>query len=188
MRSVAATLVLAICGTASAHPFAVTLTEVEVNAKERRLEVAMRVYPEQLERGLSRAAGKNVSIESDDDIDKRIAEYLARHFAVLPPASEERQEEKPSKEPDVPKMKWVGKEVTPKGVWLYFEIPHEGPLAGSRIRDTMLLEINPEQVNTVILVEGDRTATCVLDRTTREATIVPRPKEKRGRSGVEVGK
>ena len=46
-----------------AHPFAVTDANVEYNAKEHLLEVALRLYPEQLDQALSQEFGHPVCLE-----------------------------------------------------------------------------------------------------------------------------
>jgi hypothetical protein len=64
------------------HPFHISMAEMEYNAKERRLEVALKLHSIDLENALSRQAGRRINVEKDD-IKELVEKYLNQHFQVF---------------------------------------------------------------------------------------------------------
>ncbi len=129
----------------AAHEYHASLAEVELNAESGRLEVALRVIPEDFEAVLGAKLGRSVRLEAAD-VDSVIAEYLESRFLV---AGESR-----TPQPIV----WVGKEVSHQAAWLYFEIPVESG-EGWTLDNRVLLEHDSSQINTVLFRAGDKQAT-----------------------------
>ena len=171
---------------AYAHPFAVTVADVEYNAEERHFEVAIRLYPEQLEQALSKVAGQPVSLERTADIDKQIAHYLSEHFAIRSSKSVAK-DVSPKASGTATTIRWVGKEVSVKDVWLYFTIQAEGSLEGLVLKNSIFTEINPEQLNTVHFTDYKRAASCTLSKSNTEALVQWRQRSKANPSGRENG-
>jgi hypothetical protein len=142
-----------LCVSAVAHLDAVTMLAVEVNERERTLECALRIFPEMLESALSREANATVQLHRSSDVDDRIVRYLASRLSIRPAGTE------PSK---LPTIRWVGKEVSPRDVWIYFEIPYAGDLERIVVTNRILTDLYAEQFNTVNLTWGRRLATCSL--------------------------
>ena len=115
---------------AQAHPSHVAIAEVEWNRETGNLEVAMRLRPEDVEDALSRML--------------RLAAYLTPHFTVA--ANDQRQT-----------IQWVGKEVTLRFVWVYFEVPmpENAETADLTLSCTVLMDLLPDQTNTVLLRDGN---------------------------------
>lgn len=151
----------------SAHPFAVTSTEVEYNEETRTFEVSMRVYPEQLEQALRKETGRTISLEQSTDIDNLILRYLSSHFSIRNSTIAA----KPTAEKSHPSIRWIGKEVTPKSVWIYFEVPFEGSLRGLVVKNSTFFEISPEQLHSITMKVNDRVAACTLSRREPESLL-----------------
>lgn len=151
----------------SAHPFAVTSTEVEFNDETRAFEVAMRVYPEQLEQALRKETGRSISLEQSTDIDNLILRYLSSHFSIRNGTVGAQ----PTTQKSHPSIRWIGKEVTPKSVWLYFEVPFDGSLQGLIVTNSMFFRISPEQLHSITMKANDRVASCTLSRSEPESLI-----------------
>lgn len=147
-------LLIAVPARGEAHPFHITLAEVEYNERSGHLEIALRIYhPSDLETVLTRRAGRRVDLEKTENIDALIVDYLNEAFVVAPDDSEKSAA-----------LRWVGKEVSLKTVWLYFEIPlPEGP-EHARITNRLLFEVEPDQVNTVNLRHGPKRTTLRFTR------------------------
>ena len=139
-----------------AHPFHATYTEVDWNAKSKVLEVALRVQPEDLDRVLSLRAKRKIDIEKTKDVDKLIQKYLADVFLVEPKL----------KQPVA--IRWVGKEVSSKEAWLYFEISRPQGIEGLKLLNRIFLEIIPDEVNTVRVRYGKQRVTLRFDRNSRK--------------------
>lgn len=124
---------------AEAHPFHVTIAEVEFNAEAGTLEMAIRIYnPGDLEQALSRREGERVNLEQTEKVDEMILDYLRDCLVITPPDGEPAE------------LAWVGKEVTVKTTWLYVEarLP-DGP-EGAGFTNRLLFEIEADQVNTMV--------------------------------------
>ena len=75
---------------ALAHEFHVSSAEVEHNRESGKLEVALRVLPEDLEAALSRGRDRAVRLEVTAGVDALITAYLTHNFRVAGPGGEPR--------------------------------------------------------------------------------------------------
>lgn len=146
--AVAWTALLPIC--AVAHPYHASLAEVDYNPERQNLEVALRVLPEELEAVLSERAGKAVNLDATEDVDALIVAYLNETFRLL-------TDQAPS-----PPLQWLGKEVSHRAAWLYFEIAIDPQLRWS-LENRVLFDYEPQQVNTVLLRLGETQASLTFD-------------------------
>ena len=151
---------MAVAPASAMHPFHITIAEADYNAESGRLEVALRIYnPGDLEEALGLRAGERVNLETTEGVDDLIAEYLDEHLIVERPDGEKAM------------IEWVGKEVTVKTAWLYFEIPlPEGP-EGSTFTNTLLFEVEPDQANTMVFGRGDNRASLRFTSERRTLTL-----------------
>ena len=143
-----------------AHPFHATYTEVDWNAKSKVLEVALRVQPEDLDRVLSLRTKRKIDIEKTKDVDKLIQKYLAEVFLVEPKL----------KQPLA--IRWVGKEVSSKEAWLYFEVSRPQGIEGLKLLNRIFLEIIPDEVNTVRFRYDKKRVTLRFERNSRQPVPV----------------
>ena len=134
---------------AALHPFHVTFATAEWNAKTKRLEVALRIDPNDLEQAIERREKKEIALE-DNQAEQAVESYLRATFLVKSPQG------KPVE------LGWVGYEVEVKRAWLYFEIPLEDGPEGIEIKNTMLFGQVSKQVNIVSLRAGKQGATLKL--------------------------
>ncbi|RUL85296.1 DUF6702 family protein [Tautonia sociabilis] len=136
-----------------AHPFHITIAEADYNADSGTLEVALRVYnPGDLEAALGRRAGERVDLERTENVDALILAYLKEALVATPPGG------------DPAPICWVGKEVTLKTAWLYFEIPLPDGPEGVCFTNTLLFEVEPDQVNTIVFGRGKDRASLRFSR------------------------
>ena len=133
---------LAVASAVSAHPSHVSLAEMDWNPSAGTLEVALNVSAVDLERALARTGGRRVDLDAGSQVDKQIRAYLASRFQVRVSDGER----------PLP-IRWIGKEVSVRACWLYFELPV--PEAAGRpslpkltLRNTMFFELQRDQVNT----------------------------------------
>ncbi len=160
-QALAAALVLSCLATAtSAHPFHVSVTEAEWNAESKRLEVAIRLSAEDLEAALNAHAEKKVTLDETESADDSILAYLKASFIV-------RRTEKD----DPLDMEWIGKEVTTKAIWLYFELEAPDGVEGCELTNRVLFDAEESQINTVNLTAQGLKASLRCDRKHPSATI-----------------
>ena len=122
---------------AFAHPAHLSFAEAEWNAETKRLEVALRVDPSDLEFELRQLAKRKVDLDADREIDSLLKKFLARQFRT-------REVDGAWK-----KQIWVGKEIEVKYVWLYFEIPIKPVTDELEFDFRVFVDRVPRQVNTL---------------------------------------
>ncbi len=122
---------------AEAHPFHVTLAQADYNAETAHLEVALKVWPPDLQRALERRLDRDVDLDRDPDIERQIAGYTAEVFRVR------------TAHGDPVPLEWVGMELDLRDGWLYFELSIPGGPSGIEISNRAFFELEVDQVNTV---------------------------------------
>ena len=122
---------------ARAHKFYTSLAQVEYNAETGTVEVALRVFADDLELALTRRAGRQVRLERTKDRDRLVVEYVREKFELKNRAGQTKE------------LRLVGVEVEREVAWLYFEAEMPEGLAGARLRDQVLFELFAKQVNVV---------------------------------------
>ncbi len=137
---------------AAAHPSHVSIAEAEYNPQSKHLEVALRVHPSDLERALRIRTKKRVDLDKTKNIDALITAYLQDVFQIKASDGKEAQ------------IKWVGKEISLKWGWLYFEVPVKEGLDKVKFSNQIFFELIPDQTNTILLKEGKRKSTLQFTR------------------------
>lgn len=146
--------VVLLTAVAVAHPFHISVAELEYNAQSQKLEVSLKLHATDFERALAKRFGKDVDLEGDVFKDGKLAtEYLDSHFYLVSAADAAKEasdrEGAASAEGLVrSKCHFVGSEVKQSWMWLYFEmeVPEvEGDLA---LFNTVLLDLTDGQINT----------------------------------------
>lgn len=122
---------------ARAHKFYTSLAQVEYNAETGAVEIALRVFADDLELALTRRAGRQVRLERAKDRDRLVIEYLREKFELKNRAGQPKE------------LRLVGVEVEREVAWLYFEAEMPEGLGGARLRDQVLFELFAKQVNVV---------------------------------------
>ncbi|MBB5210867.1 DUF6702 family protein [Microbulbifer hydrolyticus] len=134
-------VLLALLGSqAHAHRYHFGLTELSVNERTQSLEIAHRFFVADVERALSLSAGEEMQ-----DARKQMEAYVNQHFQMR------------SESGALVKPRWVGMESDVHDVWIYQEVPLTAVQGKSfKVRQTMLMEVERDQVNTLNLTrDGD---------------------------------
>jgi hypothetical protein len=116
------------------HPIHVSVTNVDYNERTRALEISARVFVDDLEAALLRGGAPALRIGTPREAretDARIAAYLAANLRIEGSGA----------------PAFVGKETEGGAVWLYVEIPQEGPPRALHVRNTLLMDLHPDQTN-----------------------------------------
>ena len=75
-----------LCGSWLLHKFYVSLTEIRYNPESERLEVSMRIFPDDLDKALERNFGISTQLATElesNEADSLLQVYLDFHFALL---------------------------------------------------------------------------------------------------------
>lgn len=187
-------LTLLAPGSASAvsgppHPYHVSSAEVRWNPATGNFEIALCVWPADLEQALARHTGKSVDLDQANDLDATLKDYIAENFLIERAADPLLQADSanngstttesaqtanavtttaPAERPDV---RWVGSEISLKQAWLYFEIPGDKSAAQWTIENGIFRELNDDQINQIQLTVGAESVSIGLTETAPSHTF-----------------
>lgn len=122
-----------------AHKFYVSLAQADYNEKTQTLEVAIRMFADDLELALTKSTRRAVYLDTTPDIANLIRAYLQERFEVR------------GRDGKIRELKWIGTESSVDSAWVYIEIPLGKDINGAEIRNRILLDLYREQVNTTIV-------------------------------------
>ena len=124
------------------HPYHVSLAEIEYNEQTGNFEVSLCVWPADLERALAQMTEVPVDLDSTENLDQLIANYLEQTFQFR------------STQKNVAPIRFVGKELNLKQGWLHFEVQTAGdnetdPPAATEwtLNNRIFFELNEDQSN-----------------------------------------
>ena len=123
----------------SFHPLHVTVTEIEFDEKEKRLEIMMRVFADDLETSLRKHFNQpelDIIKPTGMTVDQMMAEYLKSHFKIS-------LEGKPQT------VKYLGHELEGEAFIFYIEVSNVKKLKTISVANDVLMEIHNDQSNLV---------------------------------------
>lgn len=128
---------------ASAHPIRSSFAEADYRAETKKLEVALRVFPDDLETALSAHAGRPISLAhtAPPAFDLALLAYLRATFLLR------------AADDTVPILHLVGREMknNDQHLWIYFECQIPGDFTGVRLSHRVLRDTFPGQLNALRL-------------------------------------
>lgn len=158
----------------ASHPYHVSVAELNWNSRSNAFEVAMCVWPADLEKAVSRQQGTPVDLDLQDNVDPLIEQYVQSRFSICH-ASDPK--------PVAGKFRWVGHQRDLKQAWLFFEIsiPSDGEAARSDktsqgwvVENRIFFELNDDQMNHVqFSVDGKYRLSQSLSRLRQRLEIEP---------------
>ena len=148
---------------AHAHPLHLSHAEADFNRATGKLEVALKVFADDLEARLTARAGHRVSLEKTPpaEFDALCLAYLAETFTVK------------SRDGTPRSIQWVGREFkdAENRLWFYFEVPLPDGVEGARLRHAVLTDEFTDQLNSVLVRDGQRSATLAYFPDRGEKTV-----------------
>ena len=156
-----------------AHPFHVSFAEVDWNAADGVLEVAVKIDPDDLESEVRLHCGKRIKIE-DEASARYIANYLFGNLRFERPSSA--RVTKPKRAGKVgtgktsPKYTWIGSEIDEKTAWLYFEIACPQSPNGMEVVNTLLANSHHPS-NTIMVRANGKTASMTFTGETTKRVV-----------------
>ncbi len=145
----------------SLHPIFVSVTEMELNSKEKTLELSCKLFTNDFEKALKASSNSRVDLINPTNkgaMDKLVSDYVQKHLRI---SADARQ---------LP-LKYLGYEIIEEAVYSYFESPNIEKISSMTIFNTLLYENNPEQIGLMhLIVNGVRKST-QLNNPNQKATI-----------------
>jgi hypothetical protein len=160
-------VLLAMCcwqQTAFAHPFHISIGEMEWNATSQKWEVSVRLQSTDLQQAVRRFSKTQVAVDNDH-IPAELIKYLGENFYLsnssrfAPKAGERSLNEKANltEGGQRSELKWVGHEVERGWMWLYFELtPPKQTENETYLTNSLLVEVVDSQTNTMLVRLGDK--------------------------------
>ena len=174
-----------VVGVEPPHPYHVSLAEVNWNAKSQKFEVALCLWPADLEKALARQTGRSVDLAKEADIDRLMASYIAKRFSIVSTSQATRPNQTQDSsstgqdgsdattkmENQSPELKWHGHEANAKEVWLYFEITGASK-ASWTLENRIFFELNDDQLNHIQWNGTGKTETLVCNTDNAKINLV----------------
>ncbi|WP_439557933.1 DUF6702 family protein [Dyadobacter sp.] len=118
------------------HEYHVSVTHMQFNPAQKSFEVSIRIFTDDLEKGLSQSNGNQRFVVKDNDKNDPLVEKYIRKGFVLTDSGR-----------NPVAMHYVGKEQEEDATWIYLEIPFQGKTDGYRLQNSTLMEVFDDQVN-----------------------------------------
>ncbi len=122
-----------------AHPFYISLTDMVYNEENQTIEIAQKIFWDDMEVALSNASGTAVDFLSPNQpekLDSLIARYLLAHNQILI-------------QTDTVRLHYLGHEVEGEAAWFYMESEKIPSPEQITIYNAVLIDDFPEQQNII---------------------------------------
>ena len=136
------------------HEFYVSITEVRYNSDTERFEISMRIFPDDLDRALLERSGIHTQLATEIEhkrADSLLMLYLLEDFSLEVNGAEL-------------ELSYLGKEPESNAIWCYLESSKIPDPRALRIRNEVLTEYFPDQVNIIQVYHGKWNKGLMLDK------------------------
>ena len=149
--------------TAGVHPFHLSVCEIDYNPGSKRLEVAIKLFSDDISNGIEEATGTNIHLGEDNETesaDQELDVYIGRRLKVW-------VNEKPVN------FTFLGRENNKDAnvTWCYVESEELPEITSIKVRNQLLIEMFPTQKNIVHITVNEVKKSLLLDRDKDEEDI-----------------
>ncbi len=141
---------LALPPSASSHRYHTSVTRLEYNAQDHLVEITVQTFADDIEAALKRSGAGNVRLESKKS-NELVLDYLRKVFEIR--SGESSLE-----------LEWIGMELKGYSVWVYLQAKAPNGLSKTSVRNNLLFEVFPDQVNIVNVIGDGKRASLVFKR------------------------
>lgn len=131
----------------AAHPNHATYTEAEWNANAKKIEMAIRIWPNDAESAFADRVSDKFRIDDlgkDPKIEANLKEYVLKSLSL-------------SRDSKQLELQWVGAELNDKALWVYLESAEAEGWEGLSISNKLLFDVKLAEHNDIIWKVGKRT-------------------------------
>jgi len=132
------------------HPFYVSVTEINHNAKTQSVEISCRMFYDDLEHVLEKQNRTKIDIvkpSNKEQLNQFISNYIRQHLIIKVDGK-------------VLNPTYLGFEIQEDGAWSYLEVKGIGKAQKVEVRDDLLYTEHTEQINMLhVIVNGERKST-----------------------------
>ncbi|MDB5233855.1 MAG: hypothetical protein JWR44_848 [Hymenobacter sp.] len=142
------------------HAYHATITELRYNAAKKQLELSVKVFTDDFEKGISQGQPAHVNLDDAGPRPLALASaYLQRTLQVSTVAGA-----------PLP-LQVLGMQAENDGYWFYCKVPLPGPLPAIKLRQTVLLDVFSDEVN-IVNIEAGAKKQSALFRAGHEQEII----------------
>jgi len=138
----------------TAHKYYISLIKVEYKTESKSIQVTMRIFIDDLQEAINKTYNKNFELgESDkkNDIDTLINNYIKNNFVIKINSQNKN-------------YLFLGKEDEKDVIFLYLEVENIESIQSIEIKNSMLMDVFPEQKNIIKLTINDTKKTFLLTK------------------------
>lgn len=132
------------------HPFFVSVTTINHNAKNQSVEVSCRIFYDDLERTIEKQYKTPVDIVHPKDkakMNQMLNDYIKKHLLIKADSK-------------ALNLSYVGYEIQEDAAWIYFEVKGISKVKKIDVHDDILFSEHAEQINMLhVTVAGERKST-----------------------------
>jgi uncharacterized protein YlxP (DUF503 family) len=147
--------------TLGAHPFYLSVCEMDYNPGSNRLEIAIKFFSDDITNAIKEATGKKLYLGEErelDSADEELDQYLKRRLTVWVNG-------KPLS------FSFIGKEIIDDVTWCYVESETLPEIESLKVRNQVLMEMFETQKNIIHITVKDKKKSLLLQRGKEEGTI-----------------
>lgn len=126
------------------HPFYLSVTDIKYNEKNKSLEVACKIFTNDLEGALKKTTGKKVDLTNPADkkeVEKILFDYISKRLII-------------NLNGKTMALKYIGNEREEDVIWTYMEVEKCGKPKQLNISNSLLYDFLKEQINLVQVESG----------------------------------
>ena len=145
---------LLICSGWLMHKFYVSLSEIRYNTETERFEVSMRIFPDDLDRVLLERSGIHTQLATEMEhksADSLLMVYLLEDFSIEVNGA-------------LLELDYLGNEPESDAIWCYMESSKVVAPESITVRNAILTEYFPDQVNIIQVYHGKWNKGLLLNR------------------------
>lgn len=121
------------------HPLHVSVTEIEMDTKDKRLEIMMRVFIDDFETSIRQKSNQpelEILPLSKDEKDKIISSYLTEHFQIWLDSK-------------IQKTNYLGHEIESEAFIFYIEVSNVKKWKSIQVKNDIIIHVYSDQSNLV---------------------------------------
>jgi len=138
----------------STHPFFVSVTEIEHNAKDKTLEVSCKIFTDDFEKTLRMAYNSHIDLlntKEKEAMNKFVSDYVQQHLKI-------------SLEGKNVTMRFLGYEQIEEGIYSYYQVDNVSSVKNISVTNNILYEYKKEQLGLIhVTVNGSRKSSKLIN-------------------------
>ena len=119
------------------HPFYVSMTEINHNAKEKELEISVRIFTDDFETVLHNNYKEKVDLahpSNQAEMNKLVSDYIQKHLQLQADGK-------------TVALSFLGFEQQSESTWAYFEVKNINSIKKLNLSNSLLHDYRKEQIN-----------------------------------------